>query len=259
MEPGAERERVDHEHAPARRRLAGPAERLRPARPLSRLPRPRSSPSGSDAEVQNPMRNDDRGERGISEEPIEAAELAGRVRQTGLSLTAEIPEAVIRIAGRLSQVNRHRRGRTDAHGPRGQRNGRPRHLLRRDRPACPRRRRMPGADRTRRPDRAEGTGDGESRDDRARAHPPGRHDQRPLARRDCRRGRAGTTTRRGRVAPTGQRRPRALRADRHQRTDRRPPEGRPPRRRPRRGLRDHQPGRRARQQAVLHSGRTPSG
>ena len=50
------------------------------------------------------MRKDDRGERGISEEPIEAAELAGRVRQTGLSLTAEIPEAVIRIAGRLSQV-----------------------------------------------------------------------------------------------------------------------------------------------------------
>ena len=47
---------------------------------------------------------DDRGERGISEEPIEAAELAGRVRQTGLSLTAEIPQAVIRIAGRLSQV-----------------------------------------------------------------------------------------------------------------------------------------------------------
>ena len=81
----------------------------------------------------------------------------------------------------------------------------------------------------------------------------------PLARRDCRRGRAGTTTRRRRAAPTGQRRPRALRADRRQRTDRRPPEGRPPRRRPGRGLRDHQPRRRARQQAVLHSGRTPSG
>ena len=62
-----------------------------------------TSPSGNAAEAQR-ERNDGPGERRMTDEPIDAAELAGRLRQDNLSLTTEIPEAATRIDGRLTQV-----------------------------------------------------------------------------------------------------------------------------------------------------------